>query len=275
MNGGARLLERTTPEQWISEATERWSPVAKVCLFSGGHDSTVLAHRCRDHYDLLAWIDTGTAAPGVEKFVREYAAWIEKPIWVLASGTAYRELVLKIGFPGPGQHGRAYQRLKERRIEDILRTMKLGHPRTASVLFLSGVRRAESGRRAKRMPLAERRSAKFCSPLIEWTDEEMRDYRAEHELPESDVAALLHRSGECNCGSFAAPGEREMLASLWPEWFDATIAGLEDEAEKAGQRYCRWGGFDSGGNRAGSERAEAGLLCTDCQLFSTQEVDRG
>ena len=55
----------------------------------------------------------------------------------------------------------------------------------------------------------------------------MRRYRGELELPQSDVAALMHRSGECNCGSYANPDEREMLASLWPRWFERTIRAVE------------------------------------------------
>jgi hypothetical protein len=49
------------------------------CLFSGGHDPTVLAHRCRQQYQGLAFIDTGTAVTGVQEFVSEYADWIGKP----------------------------------------------------------------------------------------------------------------------------------------------------------------------------------------------------
>jgi hypothetical protein len=45
----------------------------------------------------------------------------------------------------------------------------------------------------------------------------MREYIADQALPEMGVAALLHRAGECNCGSFAAPGERRDLAVLSPE----------------------------------------------------------
>jgi 3'-phosphoadenosine 5'-phosphosulfate sulfotransferase (PAPS reductase)/FAD synthetase len=61
-------------------------------LFSGGNDSTVLAHRCRAHYDGLAFIDTGTAVPGVAEFVREYAHWLDKPLRVLRAGNAYRRI---------------------------------------------------------------------------------------------------------------------------------------------------------------------------------------
>jgi len=289
-------------------------------LFSGGNDSTVLAHRCREHYQALVWIDTGTAVPGVEEFVREYADWIEKPLRILRAGDAYRVMVLgdlvwwarfitahdrepglsieefiardqrrhghasggelgqvPHGFPGPGAHGRAYSRLKERQITALLRESKEGHPRTARVLFLSGIRRAESQRRSKREAVGRlgSSSAVFASPLIDWTGQEMRDYRRAHEIPESPAAALLHRSGECNCGAFAkADGERAMLKALYPEFF-AGIEKLEREAEAAGVRWCRWGGYDLHGKRAGERsRERTGLLCEGCESRHRHSASR-
>jgi 3'-phosphoadenosine 5'-phosphosulfate sulfotransferase (PAPS reductase)/FAD synthetase len=307
---------RRGPDELVAEARRDWNPIKTFCLFSGGGDSTVLAHRCRDLYDELFYIDTGTAVPtsgepsigGVEEHVRAVAASLGKPLTIRRSGDAYRTLVLGDelwwrryraaardrggltieewigeerragrtlarrygrppgGFPGPGFHGRAYKALKEARIEELLRETKAGHPRTASVLFLSGIRRSESRRRSKREPLSGRRSAKFCAPLIDWTGSEMAAYRDRFELPTSDAAALLHRSGECNCGAFArADEERGMMRTFWPAWWSETIEALESEAEALGIRWCRWGGFDVDGNRAtGSARLPAGSLCSRC-----------
>jgi 3'-phosphoadenosine 5'-phosphosulfate sulfotransferase (PAPS reductase)/FAD synthetase len=268
-NGG--FVDDGQPERLIAEAKRRYSPIATVCLFSGGHDSTVLAHRCQDHYDQLCFVDTGTAVPGVVEHVERTAAWLGKPVVIMQAGDAYRRMVLGgerrdgswergHGFPGPGMHSKAYTRLKERQIEALLKRLKVGKHRHAKVLFLSGVRRDESARRANREPITKHRGKVFCNPLIDWTNAEMRAYRAAHALPESDVAALLHRSGECNCGCYAKAGEREELRSLWPNWFEVTIGGLEREAEAAGIQRCRWGA----GGPATAE--EAGPMCTDCQL---------
>lgn len=295
----------------VDRAYAEHQPVACWCLLSGGHDSTVLAHRCREHYHGLVWIDTGTAVPGVAEFVSDYAQWLDKPLLILHAGDAFRTMVLgdllwwaryiaahqhepslsieafiardtarygrgsggelgqcPHGFPGPPAHGRAYLRLKERQLQRLLKESKQGHPRSARVLFLSGVRRAESRRRAKRPAInrAGHSSAVFACPLIDWTGQQTRAYRVEHRIPESPAAALLHRSGECNCGSFAAPGERAMLKALYPTWWKTTIAPLEDQAEAAGIRYCRWGGYDLHGHRAGQRsRHKAGLLCESCE----------
>jgi 3'-phosphoadenosine 5'-phosphosulfate sulfotransferase (PAPS reductase)/FAD synthetase len=304
---------RRDAEELIAEAKEQWQPIKTYCLFSGGGDSGALAHRCRDHYDALFYIDTGTAIPtvdqivGVEDHVRSFAEALGKPLVIRRSGDAYRTMVLgdelwwrryrnraarsrrpfsiedmiaedrragrieskrygqaPYGFPGKGQHAKAYSRLKERRIEEILRETKQGHPRAAAVLFLSGIRRAESQRRAKREPLTERGSAKFCSPLIDWTASEVAGYRSQFALRQSDVAALLHRSGECNCGAFArAEEERELMRTFWPGWW-AEIEALEAEAEARGIRWCRWGGCDRKGNQAAGSTADPGLLCANC-----------
>lgn len=66
------LLEgdRREPEDYVREAIEcEGCPLMTVCLISGGGDSTVTAHRCRNLYHELAFIDTGTALPGVREFV--------------------------------------------------------------------------------------------------------------------------------------------------------------------------------------------------------------
>lgn len=307
------------PDELIATARRRWRPIRTYCLFSGGTDSGVLAHRCRRHYDALLYIDTGTAIPsteapaitGVEDHVRAFAEWLEKPLVIRRSGEAYRTMVLgdrlwwrrfsaaaaanpaltieamiaadkaagrtaskrygqaPFGFPGRGQHGKAYSRLKERRLEEVLRETKEGHPRTAPVLFLSGVRRSESARRAKCEPLSQRGSAKFCNPIIDWSAADVAAYGAHHQLPASDVAAILHRSGECNCGAFArAEEERALMQTFWPRWWSETIEALEAEAEARGVRWCRWGGYDRDGNQAAGSVAPLGLLCSSCQLQS-------
>ncbi len=268
------LLPAVDPDDLIARIKSEQRPVATVCLFSGGNDSMVLAHRCAEHYHQLAFIDTGTALPGVRAFVEDAAAAMGKPLIILDSGDAYRRLVLGLhkknplpgwrpyGFPGPAGHNRAYNEIKERQLRALRAQLQQGHRRGARVLMLSGIRRGESQRRRSRPEVSFHGSIVFGNPLIDWTDAQMRDYRTEHGLPQSDVAALIHKSGECCCGAFSAPGEREMLASLWPEWFERTIGSLEREAESRGIRSCRWGERTEGP----SSREDAGPLCSDCQL---------
>lgn len=333
----ARLFGNRTPESVIDDAEKHHGPfTSRVCLFSGGNDSLATAHRCRDSYDILVWVDTRTPVPGVEAHVRTAAEWVGKPLEIYrAAEDEYERIVLgspefrdafklaqqlrerervavqakrdefrvgidlgqppevppsltanvfaesfredfksrgetppksALGFPGPMQHTRCYVNLKERAIEEMLRQHK-GDARDSRVLALTGIRRAESKRRRNRADITKRGALIFANPLIDWTTPDLHRYREKHELPESDVAALLHRSGECNCGAYAAPGEREMLRSLWPDWFEATIAPLEREAEEMGLPVCKWGaGRDFIDARKAHGAAEDEVLCSDCQL---------
>ena len=307
-----------TVEDVIAAAQDQEGPLARsFCLFSGGHDSTVLAHRCRDFYDELAFIDTGTALPGVRDFVERFAGQLEKPLRVYEAGDAYRKLVLggdrfwqaygehgsgltveqwiaylrtmpqaralplgraeaPMGFPGPAGHRYCYQRLKERQIRQLVRETKaaLGD-RTARVGLLSGVRIQESQRRKMNafVPVEREGAQVWISPLLEWGRQSMDAYRREHQLPESDVAALIHRSGECNCGAYAAPGERGMIRDLFPEWWKATIQPIEDAAEALGLTRCRWGDREIDQNLRDRGRRAPGPMCSDCQLDLEEEIN--
>lgn len=276
---------RQTPEDYVADAIAcEGCPIKTVCLLSGGGDSTVTAHRCHDLYDELAFIDTGTAVPGVRDFVVSFAADLGKPLRILDSGTAYRDLVLgdaawwrffraerrrgeslsefvvrttpgrrrgdghgnaPQGFPGPaGGHRAAYARLKERQIETIVRDAKVGRGRFERVAMLSGARRYESRRRSMSQGVEgwRRRGAQlWINPLNDWRDDEMVAYRRQHGVPISDATALLHRSGECNCGAYMSAGELADVVEIYGDWHRAIIRPLEEEAVEFGIPRCVWG----------------------------------
>ena len=318
------LDERVGPGLIIARAREHsdYQPfIRTICLTSGGGDSTVLAHRCRDYYDELVHIDTGTALPGVRDFVEEFATWIQKPLRVVEAGDAYRDLVLgkpgfwnaykafrldgerpeeykrrikregetrgrawrmehglhlaPLGFPGPGGHSYAYQRLKERALQRGLRDIKteFGRPKKQRqrVMLLSGVRLDESGRRkftgTARGFMERKGNQVWVNPLLQWTNEEMREYRKTYNLPVSDVSALTHRSGECNCLAFVSQGERDFIISMYPEWYRDTILPIEQEAERLGLERSRWGWADKE-SVIGYE--QVGPMCAGCELRASE-----
>jgi 3'-phosphoadenosine 5'-phosphosulfate sulfotransferase (PAPS reductase)/FAD synthetase len=317
------------PEEIVSEALEVEGPVVRTyCLFSGGGDSITVAHRCHDLYDELAFIDTGTALPGVRDFVVRVADELGKPLTTLDNGPIpYEKLVLgdvawwrwygimrqrwqrkgypehaldvptmvrldalrgrsvgdgkgnsPQGFPGPaGGHRAAYARLKERQVEALVRVTKAQHApgdRFARVALLSGARIDESDRRARNQagPGYRRKGGQvWINPLNEWTNAEMRRYRREHRIAISDVAALLHRSGECNCGAYISKGEREDLLALYGDWYADTIAPLERWARYLGIPRDRWGErADTGRPGARGTAAPVGELCRACPTEQAQ-----
>lgn len=245
-------------ERLLVEAIAEHDPRMIFALFSGGDDSAVLiswAKRTIGHkLDAAVFIDTGTALPGVREFVSDFCANRYLPLLVYAAGDAFDVMVRERGFPGPAAHRYAYVRLKERQVDRLVREHKT-RPRDR-IMLLTGVRRAESTRRMGTVDPVRRDGAQvWVAPLVDWTQSDLRTYREINGVEQSPVAAMLHRSGECNCGAFAVPGEREMLRSLYPEWFEQRIAPLE--------RACgrTWG------ERPPGERATApGPMCTDCQL---------
>src|ERR1019366_5080968 len=265
----------------IAEAARENTPVIRtICLTSGGGDSTVLAHQCRDLYDELFHIDTGTALPGVRAFVEEFADFIGKPLRVVEGKDAYRKLVLgydewwdiykkygkrdegpddfrlrisqldtkekrmaklahraPMGFPGPAGHFYAYIALKEKQLLTGLKAIKeeFGTGKQKQrVLLLSGVRMDESQRRkmhgAAQGYWERRGNQVWVNPLLDWKNQEMAQYRRDQKLLISDVTALTHRSGECNCLAFATKDEPAFIRDMYPDWYTKYIEPLEQAA---------------------------------------------
>jgi len=224
-----------------------------VILFSGGNDSTTLAHLFRERATHAAHANTGIGIEQTRQYVRDTcAAWdlplIEKHPDPWAT---YRALVLgqvrarsgpnegmvlyKGGFPGPAIHYMMYQRLKERSLEKVRRDL-VQLPRHQRVIFLAGRRADESDRRkglAAKDPIERRGSTVWVSPLLNWTKLDLNAYRRLHpDVPCNEVSDLLHMSGECLCGAFAHRDELEEIEA----WFPQTareIRALEREVQAA------------------------------------------
>lgn len=249
---------KADPWDIYTRAVTEHNPERVFALFSGGNDSTVLVSWAKrnlgSRLSAAVFIDTGTALPGVRAFAEDFCADREVPLLVYEAGDEYDALVMEQGFPGPAAHRYAYVRLKERQIDALVREHK--GSRRDRIMLLTGVRRSESVRRMGTTAAVRRDGAQvWVAPLIDWTDGDMAEYRRAHGLPQSDVAALMCRSGECNCGAFARPGERDELRTLWPDWWAQRIAPLEEATG------TRWGEAPPA---AGS--VAPGPLCSDCQL---------
>ena len=261
-----------------------------VVLFSGGNDSTVLAHMFRDRVTHVAHANTGIGIEQTRQFVRDTARSWGLPLLEKhpREGEGYRDLVLGRclartgpnagkpvyagGFPGPAMHWLMYQRLKERSLEKV-RNEIVTAPRRECVIFLAGRRRLESPRRKQRSkdqairPVERKGSIVWVSPLHNWSALDMNAYRRKHpDVPRNEVADLLHMSGECLCGAFAEAGELDEIGDWFPE-VAAEIRTLESEALAAGipELKCRWGWG------AGKERpSRTGPLCSSCDLRFAQ-----
>jgi 3'-phosphoadenosine 5'-phosphosulfate sulfotransferase (PAPS reductase)/FAD synthetase len=230
-------------------------------MFSGGHDSLVAAHLAAQHprFTACVHIDTGIGIEETREFVRETCHREGWPLVELVTPpSVYEELVLTYGFPGYGMHSGVYQRLKERRVADLVRQAKAGQSRLAMVALATGIRRMESARRMGRVVTLQKEGSRlWVAPLHDWSGIDVREYMALHGLPSNPVVDLLHMSGECLCGSFARPGELAEIA-LWYPRAAARIFELERRVREAGSPPRPWGWT---GDRRGTR-----ALCQQCQL---------
>lgn len=263
-----RLVKRA--DELIGEAIaihgEGKEIAAKAVLFSGGNDSTTLLHLMHQlgHVTHAVHANTGIGIEQTRQFVRDTTAAWGIPLIEEHPPIGYRELVLERGFPGPAQHFKMYQRLKERCLDKARLPLGVHRSRTKRALFIAGRRRDESERRMN-VPLSEADgSVIWVSPIAEWTALDLNTYRAVHGVPRNEVADLIHMSGECLCGSFAKRNELDEIG----DWFPAVRAEIEElerliadrEDIPVERRRWGWGAYRS------RRPARTGRLCSSCVM---------
>lgn len=267
---------------------------ATVVLFSGGNDSTTLAHLFRKDVDYFAHANTTIGIEETREFVRNVSE--EFGVELLErmaprEQDRYRAQVLRDGFPGPAWHARVFTRLKERALEQIQREL-VTNPRKERVVFIAGRRRTESARR-KRVPEMERKGSRvYASPLVNWTTLDLNTYRLMHRpsltgdfvgdwlgrcevvtcrcagVPTNKASDLIHMSGECLCGAFAAPGERDAIDAWFPMALDEVreIEALIADRDDIPEWRKTWGwGADPAKKALDGAASKSGLLCSSCE----------
>jgi 3'-phosphoadenosine 5'-phosphosulfate sulfotransferase (PAPS reductase)/FAD synthetase len=235
--------------------------VASCVLFSGGNDSTTLAHMFRDTATHAIHANTTIGIEQTRQFVRDTCASWGLPLIEKRAPVSYRDLVLERGFPGPAMHWKMYSRLKERALDLARHDLGVANSRTKAAVFIAGRRRAESERRQD-VPLYESDgSVIWVSPLAMWTKLDLNTYREMHpDVPRNEVSDLLHMSGECLCGAFAKPSELDAIGEWFPE-VRAEIEELQRDVSAAGHAppFCRWGHGEGA-------PSPSGRLCSSCAV---------
>jgi len=255
-----RLIEQAHDiyDQGVDEHLDGKRLVAQCVLFSGGNDSTTLAHLFKGRATHAVHANTTIGIEQPRQFVRDTSAAWGLPLIEKVAPVSYRELVIERGFPGPAMHFKMYQRLKERCL-DAARNELISNPRQERVLFIAGRRRQESKRRAD-VPLNERDgSVIWVSPLAFWTKPDLMTYRLMNPgIPRNQASDTLHMSGECLCGAFAHRGELDEIGYWYPE-VRAEIEALEAEVSAAGhpEPFCTWGHGQGAASKVGP-------MCSSC-----------
>lgn len=245
-------------------------------LFSGGHDSLCATHYAmtRGYADEVVHINTGIGIPATREFVLETCRKYGWPLNELHPPESYEELVLERGFPGPAMHYIFYTRLKERCLAAFARERK--EKRGDPIVFCSGVRKAESSRRMRGQQSEWLREGRlgwwWRAVILDWSKADCNRYIEANLLPRNPVVDKIHMSGECKCGAFARPGEREEDRFWFPE-FAARLDELETKVEAAGHHGCIWGVRPPRVHRdQGALFSRLGMLCSSCE-WREEEVD--
>jgi 3'-phosphoadenosine 5'-phosphosulfate sulfotransferase (PAPS reductase)/FAD synthetase len=269
----------------LSAAIEEWNPVAIYIALSGGNDSRTVAHVAlpvlandpRFRGALL--VDTGVAVPETHESLREFVSVAGVTLTVQRTPEEYEGIVLLHGFPGPPQHPRMYQRLKERALRLVTAREKEGlHPHSR-IMLVSGVRKYESKKRVLlSQPVTKDGGRVWVNPLFWWTTPERNAYMQARNIVRNPVSEVLcGSSGDCLCGSMADPdGEAEMgaLEIHFPSSY-RMLRRLEEKARAAGV-WAHWGIKQPGQKRSkrGSEDAIAShmFMCVGCELRHAAKV---
>lgn len=282
---------RILDEAIKTEVTEAGRELAGVViLYSGGDDSTTLADVFRGRATHAAHANTGIGIEATRQFVRDTCAQWGLPLLEKhpLPGQTYRDIVLGRyramngkqpwpgGFPGPAAHFMMYRMLKERALRQVRREL-VTNSRKQRVIFLTGVRTQESARRLMTTtaagPIRREGSIVWVSPLIGWSKLDLNAYRRVYDVPQNEVSALLHMSGECLCGAFAHHGELDEIEDWYPE-MAAEIRALEAEVQALGvgdEAHCQWG-WDK--NRDREKPSKVGPLCNSCdERFQAMDDD--
>lgn len=231
-----------------------------VSLLSGGKDSFACAKRLEQENRLLACaaIHTGIATPDWQDSVTALCKSQNWPLHIIKTTDSYDRIVLKYGFPGPAQHGMFMNYLKGRAI----RVFKKLFPGT---MLASGVRAAESNRRAlSTKPLSTFEGVQIIAPIYDWTTEQTWEFARSFEYKRPRAYSTLQISGDCLCGAFARPDEREAIAYWYPE-INARFNALESQLDQT-KESSKWGWGCNRKPRARKSKGEQ-AACYECARF--------
>jgi 3'-phosphoadenosine 5'-phosphosulfate sulfotransferase (PAPS reductase)/FAD synthetase len=210
------------------------------------------------------------------------------------------------GFPGPGggkkpdagkrkkpkAHNVMYMRLKDQPMQALRRQMVGNDGIRRKVMYVGGMRWDESDARFRNAEeVAQDKAIVWVAALVHWTNVHMREYRSRYRcqkvhkhqphrmcsddaLPLNPVTEHIHMSGDCTCGAYAKPGEKEEIRFFYPE-HAAKIDAWERVVRDAGIPACKWGqappkGFEQAG---ADEKSVLERMCVSCAPPDGDEPD--
>lgn len=217
------MLKTRTEEQLtadalavIDEAVTLGRPERMAPLYSGGYDSLAACLVASQHplFDgHVHHINTSIGSQATRNHVEEVCGIMKWKLIVYKSKESYEKFVRERGFPGPGRHQWAYNRLKDRCVYQITNRQR--------VLLITGCRSQESTRRmghvepvkigetSKNTGKVRSRNRIWTAPCHDWSKADQLHFLRGWGLPSNPVKeSALRMSGECFCGAFALASVR-------------------------------------------------------------------
>ena len=237
---------------------------------SGGRDSISCANWIEQNYPKqlkgLVFIETHIGHDELRPWLEDYCKRRKWKLEIADSGTAYKDYVMKYGFPGTSSHSMIMRRLK---LSTLRKHMISDEYRKNNHCMISGTRKFESKRRFNNVtPINVDDRLYFCSPFYLRTNDWIHSYIKRNNLEISPAYEDFDMSLDCGCGSFGDKKEREKIRKCTPK-LNATLKWLEDNIKKTPEmksKYClTWGkGADRGDpNNPKPKRKYAPLLEAD------------
>jgi len=261
----------------ITDVTQIDAEATDFALFSGGNDSVVSTHYAHERHeiDYTVYLDTNSGVDENIEHVKDVCDQYGWDLAVLSSPVTLKEFALgtdtrePLGFPAPSMHSWAFQYFKERQLASIATRVD------DTPNFYTGVRSHESQRRMSNVQGAKQEAERWVwvSPIHDWRDSAVDQYRDEHNLPTNPVAEKIGRSGDCYCGAYAdRDAQLVELQAHYPEQYE-WLMDVEQEVQNelgTDEKYCYWGFGDMSEKSLRATMAENDdkqmMLCSSCDV---------
>lgn len=245
------VFHKQDPFEIMREAIEKHGRQKFYVLFSGGKDSTCVAHfiatNFPEQFGGVIFTITGIGSKSARYHAIETAKKFNWPLFFTWPKEQHRfhKIVLRIGFPGRGNHKKFMGYLKYHSWERFIAEHKDEKP-----ALISGVRHSESYARKyikqySQNPIDWHKNTCFIKPFFYYNGLQIWDYIGRYDLKISPVHDWLNISGDCFCGSFAEMWELKLIEKFDPiaynyiKWTEKQvqleIPKIRDQIAKLGQ----------------------------------------
>lgn len=233
-------LEPQTPEEVINELINTHKKTDFYVLYSGGKDSSSVAHfiaeNYPDNFKGVVFTNTGISSPITRKFALDYTKKMGWNLTMTWAHKTYYDIVMRGGFPAPAYHRIVMGYLKS---QSWRRFMDSKLQAGEKACFISGVRKKESMVRDKikfytKKPIDVDGRMVFAKPFLYKNGEQLYQYFIENGLKKSPAYEWANKSGECWCGCFSGGVFEIKMIEKYDPFLFKTIKWLEKELQLHG-----------------------------------------